>query len=339
MARVVEPMTRYTLDSSVRRAGDGRVLIGGSPLVLLRLTVAGADLIDRIERGEAVSGGPKTAALLDRLLDADIVHPHHAEGAAPEDVTIVVPAYQPSAQALRRIVDACSNTAGVVIVDDASPQPIAPVVGATVIRRDVNGGPAAARTTGLEHVGDSATLVAFVDTDVILSDTWLLPLLAHFADQRVGLVAPRVAGADPDGRHPATAAPRLLRYEHAKSPLDLGSAPARVRAGSRVSYVPAAAIVCRRAALDEVGGFDPALRFGEDVDLVWRLDEGGWRVRYEPEAVVHHEPRPTLKTWMRQPPSSSRQTRSTSSPKRNAGSNPPTSSSAARRQTIAAAGT
>jgi hypothetical protein len=35
-------------------------------------------------------------------------------------------------------------------------------------------------------------------------------------------------------------------------------------------------------------GFDPGLRVGEDVDLVWRLLEGGWRVRYEPSVTVFH---------------------------------------------------
>jgi hypothetical protein len=55
---------------------------------------------------------------------------------------------------------------------------------------------------------------------------------------------------------------------------------------TRVSYVPTAALVARRAALGE--GFDEALRFGEDVDLVWRLIEAGWRVRYEPAVRVGH---------------------------------------------------
>jgi len=37
--------------------------------------------------------------------------------------------------------------------------------------------------------------------------------------------------------------------------------------------------------------FDPALRWGEDVDLVWRLHAAGWRIRYDPGArVSHHEP-------------------------------------------------
>jgi len=42
------------------------------------------------------------------------------------------------------------------------------------------------------------------------------------------------------------------------------------------------------------------LRFGEDVDLVWRLDEAGWRCRYDPSVSVWHEPRSTLRDRLRQ---------------------------------------
>ncbi len=73
-----------------------------------------------------------------------------------------------------------------------------------------------------------------------------------------------------------------------------------MRAGSRVSYVPAAALVGRTDALRAAGGFDEALRFGEDVDLVWRLDEAGQRVRYEPASEVHHAPRRDWRAWWRQ---------------------------------------
>ena len=68
------------------------------------------------------------------------------------------------------------------------------------------------------------------------------------------------------------------------------SISARARPGSRpltrVAYVPTAALVVRRAALG--GGFDETMRYGEDVDLVWRLVEAGHRVRYEPAVQVAH---------------------------------------------------
>ena len=169
---------------------------------------------------------------------------------------------------------------GRVTVDDGSSPPVA---GASV-RLDRNSGPAAARNAGRAIV--ATPLVAFVDADVDTLDQlgggcWMTALLGHFDDPRVGLVAPRVGG-EPD------------------SPLDLGTEPARVRAGSRVSYVPGAAIIVRVAAFDAVGGFDETLRYGEDVDLVWRLDEAGWRCRYDPTSVVWHEPRARPMARLRQ---------------------------------------
>ena len=86
----------------------------------------------------------------------------------------------------------------------------------------------------------------------------------------------------------------LARYDAARSPLDLGSQPSLVIPGSRVSYVPAAALVLRGSALgDNPRVFDEELRYGEDVDLVWRLVAAGWTVRYEPAAAVGHAHRAT----------------------------------------------
>jgi mycofactocin system glycosyltransferase len=175
---------------------------------------------------------------------------------------------------------------GALIVDDGSRPPL----DAAAVRHDVSRGPAAARGAGLALV--TTPFVAFVDADVRVPPGWLAGLLPHFADERVALVAPRVRSAPSAGR--------LARYEADRSPLDLGPEPARVRAGTRVSYVPAAAVVCRVDALRALGGFDPALRYGEDVDLVWRLDEAGWRVRYEPAVEVLHAPRQTWGAWWRQ---------------------------------------
>jgi hypothetical protein len=67
-----------------------------------------------------------------------------------------------------------------------------------------------------------------------------------------------------------------------------------------VPYVPTTALVVRRDALESVDGFDTHLRVGEDVDLVWRLHDHGWRVRYEPAVAVTHPSRSTWRGWLRQ---------------------------------------
>lgn len=275
---------RYRLDPTWRRPGDGRTVVAGSPLRLFRLSPGGAHVIARVEAGDV----PATTAvqqLLDRFVDAGALHPEPVPGAGPftaGDVTVVMPCY-----AATPVLP--SGATRVIVVDDASPVPVAPPADdgdsrqTTWLRHEVNRGPAAARNTGLAAV--TTPIVAFVDTDVILPDGWLAPLLAHFADPQVALVAPRVASAPGPGR--------LAEYEQRHSPLDLGDQPARVAPGTRVSYVPAAVIACRTDALRAVGGFDEALRWGEDVDLVWRLLSAGCRARYEPAVVAHHAPRPS----------------------------------------------
>jgi mycofactocin system glycosyltransferase len=276
-------VSRFARDSSWRRPGDGRLIIAGSPLRFFRLSTGGAAVIDMALTGEQ----PDTDSvrrLLDRFVDAGALHPVPDHGPFDlGDVTVVMPVHGRTPTlppGLRSIV-----------VDDASVPPVASVLGATMIRLTSNGGPAAARNAGLAHV--TTPLVAFVDDDVVVHDTdWLAPLLAHFADPRVALVAPRVAGAAGEGS--------VARYEVRHSPLDLGAEPARVAAGTRVSYVPAAALVCRTEAIRAVGGFDTDLRVGEDVDLVWRLGDAGQRCRYEPSAVVTHRSRADWVGWWRQ---------------------------------------
>jgi mycofactocin system glycosyltransferase len=135
-------------------------------------------------------------------------------------------------------------------------------------------------------------LVAFVDTDVQVGDGWLDALLPHFADPRVALVAPRVVSS--------VGGSTIAQYERVRSPLDLGAEPGRISAGSRISYVPAAAIVVRTDALRSIGGFDESLRTGEDVDMVWRLVAAGHRCRFEPASVVVHQPRRFAAGWLRQ---------------------------------------
>jgi len=288
------------LDPSTRVIDGGRVLIGGSPLRIMRLTAGGAEVVAALSAGEPVGPSAARQRLARRLLDAGLAQPRPS--AAPfaiGDVTIVVPthgeppALEQTLVALR--VDA--PTVRIIVVDDASPASESEALAATAARhgaelvvRPANGGPGAARNTGLALV--TTPVVAFVDRDVEPQPGWLEPLLAHLADPHVALVAPRVRAT------PGSAS--LAQFERERSPLDLGSAEARVVAGSRVSYVPSTSIVARRDVLAALGGFDERLQVGEDVDLVWRLNELGHDVRYEPSSVVHHPTRTTLAQWARQ---------------------------------------
>jgi mycofactocin system glycosyltransferase len=272
---------RLVPDPATRSWADGRVLVGGAPLRVLRLSEAGARLVRGWWRGEPVSQAHR--ALARRLVHAGIAHPAYADARlGPADVTVVVPVRD---HALPDLAAVGAVTA-VVVVDDGS----ATAVPGAAVRHDVARGPAAARNAGWRLVGTE--LVAFLDADVLPAPGWLDPLLPHFADPEVVAVAPRVRGMP--GPSP------LARYERHRCALDLGPVPAPVRPGGRVGYVPSAALVVRAAALSAHGGFDERLRFGEDVDLVWRLVAAGAQVRYEPASVVRHAPRDRLTGLLRQ---------------------------------------
>src|SRR5213082_3391438 len=48
-------------------------------------------------------------------------------------------------------------------------------------------------------------------------------------------------------------------------------------------------LLIRRAAFDEVGGFDEGFRmYGEEIDFCYRLARAGWERWYVPAAVVRH---------------------------------------------------
>jgi len=289
------------LDSSLRRFRDGTVLAGGHPGRVVTLTPDGAAVLDALVAGGAGGGAPagsaEAVALAGRLVWSGMAHPRPPLDAAGRagrlghDVTVVVPALD-RPDALDRCLASLGTRHPVVVVDDGSRDPgrvaaVCAAHGARRVRRDRNGGPGAARNDALGTV--DSELVAFVDSDCTVTAGWLDGLTWLFADEGIAAVAPRVVPSPPT----AGGTPRPIdRFLGAHSPLDLGPHEGEVGPRRAVPYVPTAALVVRRRALADVGGFAPGLRVGEDVDLVWRLIDAGWRIRYVPSVTVGHaEPR------------------------------------------------
>jgi len=216
--------------------------------------------------------------------------PHPDRSTVTASMTVVVPVRDRDTQ-LARCLEAINKScpqSPVIVVDDSSTH-VAAVHrvcaqhGAKVIRHEACAGPAAARNSGIAAC--STPYVAFVDSDVVVPGSWAVSLLGHFADPCVGAVAPRVRALPPgDGV--------VGGYETRHSALDMGTDGGLVGPGLTTQYVPSTALVVRREAAGM--GFDDALHIGEDVDLVWRLVEAGWRVRYDPSAHVWHDHRVRL---------------------------------------------
>ena len=288
-------------DESLHALDGGTVLLGGSPLHLFRISARARALLGDWRRGAPVGPGTAAGLLARRLVSAGALSPE-PQGATlgPADVTVVVPVRDRPVQVERLLASLAPLAC--IVVDDASSdaettKEIARRHGARFVALGTNVGPAGARNAGLA-VSDRP-LVAFVDSDCMPQEGWLEPLLGHFDDPMVAAVAPRIAAAGSGGGAASGHAGAFHRYEAARSPLDRGPRPGPVRPGSPVSFVPSAALVVRADVTTGPDLFDPVLRGGEDVDLVWRLVEAGWDVRYEPRSAVAHDATATISGYLR----------------------------------------
>ena len=160
----------------------------------------------------------------------------------------------------------------VVVVDDASPEPVRPGDGldglrVRVVRHDEPRGPAAARNTGWRAA--AAPLIAFTDDDCAAAPGWLEAYLAAADAAGDLIVQGRTEPTEPDAVGP------LSKTMDVRAPTGL---------------FETCNVLYPRALLERVGGFDERFRraCGEDVDLALRALAAGGRGDFAPDALVRH---------------------------------------------------
>ena len=86
-----------------------------------------------------------------------------------------------------------------------------------------------------------------------------------------------------------------------RSPLGGGGAmDSSYQAASDCDVRSVAFCLYRRAAVEQIGGFDSEFWCGQDAELNLRLAKAGYRLRFTPETYVVHYKRPTLGGLMQQ---------------------------------------
>ena len=220
----------------------------------------------------------------------------------PSDVSVVVVNYR-SAQLTVDCVASlrAEGVRDVVVVDNASADGCGELLAASdpeavfVAMPDNRGYGAAANVGAARTIG---AVVVIANPDLLVRPGAISTLVDVFArNPRTGAVGPRIDRPDGERYPSARSFPNLVDAAghgfvglvSARNPWSRRYLRTDSEEPGTVDWVSGAFLVIRRAAWEEVGGFDERFfMFMEDVDLCWRLHAAGWDVRYEPGARVMH---------------------------------------------------
>jgi glycosyltransferase involved in cell wall biosynthesis len=206
-------------------------------------------------------------------------------------VSVVIPAYDNAAgleECLRALVPVGAHE--IIVVDDASTDDTGAVAsrfGVQVLRLERNSGAGAARNHGAKHA--TGDVLLFVDSDVVAAPDTVGRVTRVFEERPdVAAVfgsydaAPRAPGLVSQFRN------LLHHFVHQQGDRE-------------ASTFWAGCGAVRRAVFEECGGFDTGryTRAIEDIELGYRLRDGGHRILLDKELEVTHLKRWTLASFLR----------------------------------------
>jgi GT2 family glycosyltransferase len=183
--------------------------------------------------------------------------------------TVIVPTCR-RPETLRRCLAALRDASDVVVTDDAADAETRDLVARSHPQARwtpaPGRGPAANRNHGASLAGRE--WLAFVDDDCEPQPDWLEALAAVAAEADVI-----------EGRTVAPGAHDSPFEEHVTN--------------EEGGVLWSCNLAVRREVFQRLGGFDEDFREagGEDMEFAWRVSRAGLRVRFAPQALVHHPPR------------------------------------------------
>jgi glycosyltransferase involved in cell wall biosynthesis len=202
---------------------------------------------------------------------------------ASPQTSVIMPAYRASATIRESVESALAQTVEdleLIVVDDASPEPVADVLADVrdprlrIIRHGRNRKAPAARNTALRAA--RAPLVSQLDADDLWEPEYLERVLPHFEDPAIGLTYTnaKILG------HPTGHEDYI--WEPSVHPMD------RFPKIAEQNPIPALTATMRADAVRAVGGYAEWLWVCDDYHLYMKLAHAGWRFAYIHEQLARY---------------------------------------------------
>jgi len=139
----------------------------------------------------------------------------------------------------------------------------------------------AARNKGVSK--SSGEIVAFIDSDMLVPDSWLSDIYNYFYENRADYVGCNVQIFLPDNYNSIVG-----RYNKSvRFPVALYI--------KNMNFAPTSCLVVRRSVIEEVGLFDQRLTSGGDIEFGHRVAESGYIQKFAKEISVYHPARVSLR--------------------------------------------
>lgn len=210
------------------------------------------------------------------------------------DVSVIVPAYNSQAYISKCIETLLAQTYRhenyeVIVVDDGSTDETADIIKNYPVRYiyQKNQGPAAARNNGVKEAkGD---MILFTDSDCVPTQNWIEEMVRPFKTQDIAAVK----GAYLTDQKEVIARLAQVEFEERFEML---------KKAESIDMVDTYSAGFRREIFLQMGGFDKTFPVAnnEDTDLSYRMSKHGFKMAFNPDAVVHHLKHPdSIKKYAR----------------------------------------
>lgn len=213
-------------------------------------------------------------------------------------VSVIVPAYN-ARNTIRQCIEALLSQKyprenyEVIVIDDGSADGTADAVKAYPVKYmyQTNKGPATARNAGAREA--QGEIILFTDSDCVPSDNWIAEMIKPFEDKEVVAVK---------GGYKTRQKSMVARFAQ----LEFEERFEMLKKVESIDMVDTYSAGYRKEIFLQMGGFDPyfPVANNEDTELSYRMSKLGYKMVFNPDAVVYHLNHPSsirrytkLKFW------------------------------------------